>query len=353
MSNMIPSDQTPDDPGELLFYQTEDGESRIQLRLHEGTVWLTQKLIADLYQVSIPTVNGHLQSIYDDGEAAPEATIRKFRIVQTEGEREVSRLVDHYRLEAILAVGYRVRSRRGVQFRRWATTQLEELLVKGFVMDDERLKEGRHLGTDYFDELLERIRDIRASEKRFYQKIRDLYKLALDYDKDAEETQLFFQTVQNKMHWAITGKTAAEIIKDRADSNQPNMGLTSWKGAKVRKSDVVVAKNYLTQTEIDELNRIVVMYLDYAEDQARKRQPLYMADWRKKLDAFLQFNDRNVLKHAGKVKMDVAKQLAEDQYERFNTRRLAQEAADELDADVEELRRRIESQEDDQEGADQ
>lgn len=353
MSDLIPSDQTPDDPGELLFYQTEDGESRIQLRLHEGTVWLTQKLIADLYQVSIPTVNGHLQSIYDDGESAPEATIRKFRIVQTEGEREVSRLVDHYRLEAILAVGYRVRSRRGVQFRRWATTQLEELLVKGFVMDDERLKEGRHLGTDYFDELLERIRDIRASEKRFYQKIRDLYKLALDYDKDAEETQLFFQTVQNKMHWAITGKTAAEIIKDRADSNQPNMGLTSWKGAKVRKSDVVVAKNYLTQAEIDELNRIVVMYLDYAEDQARKRKPLYIADWRKKLDAFLQFNDRNVLKHAGKVKMDVAKQLAEDEYEKFNTRRLALEAADELDVDVEDLRRRIESQEDDQEGADQ
>lgn len=353
MSDLIPSDQTPDDPGELLFYQTEDGESRIQLRLHEGTVWLTQKLIADLYQVSIPTVNGHLQSIYDDGEAAPEATIRKFRIVQTEGEREVSRLVDHYRLEAILAVGYRVRSRRGVQFRRWATTQLEELLVKGFVMDDERLKEGRHLGTDYFDELLERIRDIRASEKRFYQKIKDLYSLALDYDKDAEETQLFFQTVQNKMHWAITGKTAAEIIRDRADSTQPNMGLTSWKGAKVRKSDVVVAKNYLTQEEIDELNRIVVMYLDYAEDQARKRKPLYMADWRKKLDAFLQFNDRNVLKHAGKVKMDVAKQLAEDEYEKFNTRRLAQEAADELDSDVEDLRRRIESQEDDLEGADQ
>lgn len=358
MSDLIPSDHGDngdgsDDPGELLFYQTEDGKSRIQLRLHEGTVWLTQKLIADLYQVSIPTVNGHLQSIYDDGEAAPEATIRKFRIVQTEGKREVSRLVDHYRLEAILAVGYRVRSRRGVQFRRWATTQLEELLVKGFVMDDERLKEGRHLGTDYFDELLERIRDIRASEKRFYQKVRDLYTLALDYDKDAEETQLFFQTVQNKMHWAITGKTAAEIIKDRADSNQPNMGLTSWKGAKVRKSDVVVAKNYLTQDEIDELNRIVVMYLDYAEDQARKRNPLYIADWRKKLDAFLQFNDRNVLKHAGKVKMEVAKQLAEDEYEKFNTRRLAQEAADELDADVEALRRRIESQEDDQEGADQ
>ena len=214
-----------DDPGELLFYQTEDGDSRIQLRLHEGTVWLTQRLIADLYQVSVKTVNEHLQRIYDDSEVAPEATIRKFRIVQTEGEREVSRLVDHYRLEAILAVGYRVRSRRGVQFRRWATTQLEELLVKGFVMDDERLKEGRHLGADYFDELLERIRDIRASEKRFYQKIRDLYKLSIDYDTEADETQLFFQTVQNKLHWAITGKTAAEIIKERADSTQPNMGL--------------------------------------------------------------------------------------------------------------------------------
>ncbi|MCU0721468.1 MAG: virulence RhuM family protein [Pirellula sp.] len=235
---MLLADDQPDDTGEFLFYQTDDAKSRIQLRLHDGNVWLTQRQLSDLYQVSLPTVNEHLATIYDEGELSPEATIRKFRIVQSEGNRQVSRLVDHYRLEAILSIGYRVRSQRGVQFRRWATSQLQELLVKGFVMDDERLKEGRHLGTDYFDELLERIRDIRASEKRFYQKIRDLYKLSIDYDKDSDETQLFFQIVQNKLHFAITGKTAAEIIEQRADSTQPNMGLTAWKGSKVRKADV-------------------------------------------------------------------------------------------------------------------
>ena len=342
MSEMIPADDQPDDTGEFLFYQTDDAKSRIQLRLHDGNVWLTQRQLSDLYQVSLPTVNEHLATIYDEGELSPEATIRKFRIVQSEGNRQVSRLVDHYRLEAILSIGYRVRSQRGVQFRRWATSQLQELLVKGFVMDDERLKEGRHLGTDYFDELLERIRDIRASEKRFYQKIRDLYKLSIDYDKDSDETQLFFQIVQNKLHFAITGKTAAEIIEQRADSTQPNMGLTAWKGSKVRKADVTIAKNYLSQSEIDELNRIVVMYLDYAEDQARKRKPLYMADWRKKLDAFLQFNEREILHNAGNVAMEVAKRLAETEYEKFHARRLSLEASSELDADIDDLRKRAE-----------
>lgn len=348
MSELVPSNDQPDETGELLFYQTEDGQNRIQLRLHDGTVWLTQKQLSDLYQVSVKTVNEHLVNIYDDSELSPEATIRKFRIVQIEGNRQVSRLVDHYRLEAILSVGYRVRSQRGVQFRRWATSQLQELLVKGFVMDDERLKEGRNLGTDYFDELLERIRDIRASEKRFYQKIRDLYKLSIDYDKDADETQLFFQIVQNKLHFAVSGKTAAEIIKERADSSQPNMGLTSWKGAKVRKADVTVAKNYLSQPEIDELNRIVVMYLDYAEDQARKRQPLYMADWRRKLDAFLQFNEREILQNAGNVAMEVTKRLAEAEYETFHGRRLISDATSELDADVDELRKRIQPDDENQ-----
>lgn len=342
MSEMVPADDQPDDTGEFLFYQTDDAKSRIQLRLHDGNVWLTQRQLSDLYQVSLPTVNEHLATIYDEGELSPEATIRKFRIVQSEGNRQVSRLVDHYRLEAILSIGYRVRSQRGVQFRRWATSQLQELLVKGFVMDDERLKEGRHLGTDYFDELLERIRDIRASEKRFYQKIRDLYKLSIDYDKDSDETQLFFQIVQNKLHFAITGKTAAEIIEQRADSTQPNMGLTAWKGSKVRKADVTIAKNYLSQSEIDELNRIVVMYLDYAEDQARKRKPLYMADWRKKLDAFLQFNEREILHNAGNVAMEVAKRLAETEYEKFHARRLSFEAISELDADIDDLRKRAE-----------
>jgi hypothetical protein len=341
MSGLVPADDQPAETGELLFYQTEDGQNRVQLRLHDSTVWLTQKQLSDLYQVSVKTVNEHLVNVYEEGELSPEATIRKFRIVQFEGNRQVSRLVDHYRLEAILSVGYRVRSHRGVQFRRWATSQLQELLVKGFVMDDQRLKEGRSLGSDYFDELLERIRDIRASEKRFYQKIRDLYKLSIDYDKDASETQLFFQIVQNKLHFAVSGKTAAEIINERADSNQPNMGLTTWKGAKIRKADVSIAKNYLTQPEIDELNRIVVMYLDYAEDQARKRQPLHMADWRRKLDAFLQFNEREILQNAGKVAMDVAKRLAEAEYDKFHANRLIAEAEADLDADIDELRKRI------------
>lgn len=328
----------PVSPGELVLYTTEDGRSRIQLRLFEGSVWLTQRLLADLYQVSVKTVNEHLVNVYGDGELSPEATIRKFQIVQTEGDRRVTRLVDHYHLRAILAVGYRVRSRRGKEFRRWATTQLEELLVKGFVLDDERLKEGPSLGADYFDELLARVRDIRASEKRFYQKVRDLYALAVDYDKDAEETKLFFQTVQNKMHWAIPGMTAAEIIKDRADASQPNMGLTTWSGETIRKRDVVTAKNYLSPEEIEELNRIVVMYLDYAEDQARKRIPITMADWRSKLDAFLRFNDRGVLKHAGKVATDVAKRLAEGEYDKFHARRLADEAAAADLEDIEGLR---------------
>jgi hypothetical protein len=348
MSGLVPADDEPDDTGELLFHQTEDGKNRIQLRLHDGNVWLTQKQLSELYQVSVKTVNEHLVNIYDDSELSPEATIRKFRIVQIEGNREVSRLVDHYRLEAILSLGYRVRSQRGIQFRRWATSQLQELLVKGFVMDDERLKEGRNLGTDYFDELLERIRDIRASEKRFYQKIRDLYKLSIDYDKDSDETQLFFQIVQNKLHFAVSGKTAAEIIEQRADSTQPNMGLTSWKGSKVRKADVTIAKNYLSQNEIDELNRIVVMYVDYAEDQARKRKPLYMADWRKKLDAFLQFNERDILQNAGNVAMEVAKRLAETEYDKFNARRLSEEAAIELDADIDDLRKRIQPDDENQ-----
>ncbi|HZF08433.1 MAG TPA: virulence RhuM family protein [Thermoanaerobaculia bacterium] len=281
------------DPGdlptssEIVFYQGEDGRSRLQVRLDGGTVWLTQRLLAELYQKDVRTINEHLQNIFEEGELDPEPTIRKFRIVRTEGEREVSRLVDHYNLEAILAVGYRVRSHRGTQFRRWATERLREYVVKGFVLDDERLKEGHTLGADYFDELLERIREIRASEKRFYQKIRDLYALSVDYDPTTAATKEFFQTVQNKLHWAITGRTAAEILAERANAEKPNMGLTTWKGVKVRRADVTVAKNYLNEEEIRQLNRIVTMYLDYAEEQAERRRLLYMRDWREKLDGFL------------------------------------------------------------------
>ncbi len=240
---------------EIVFYNGEDGHSRIQVRLDGGTVWLTQRLMAELYQVSVPTINEHLGNIFDEQELDPAATIRKFRIVQTEGSRDVARLIDHYDLDVILAVGYRVRSHRGTQFRRWATERLREYLVKGFVLDDERLKKGKNLGGDYFDELLQRIREIRASEKRFYQKIRDLYALAVDYDASSAATKEFFQIVQNKLHWAITGKTASEIVADRASAEKPNMGLTSWKGARVRKADVTVAKNYLSDDEIRQLTR--------------------------------------------------------------------------------------------------
>ena len=328
------------DPGgpatssEIVFYQGEDGRSRIQVRLDGGTVWLTQRLLAELFQKDVRTINEHLQNIFEEGEADPGATIRKFRIVQIEGTREVARLVDHYNLDVILAVGYRVRSSRGTQFRRWATERLTEYIVKGFVLDDERLKEGRSLGTDYFDELLERIREIRASEKRFYQKIRDLYALAIDYDASAAETREFFQVVQNKLHWAITGSTAAEIIAGRASAEKPNMGLTTWKGAKVRKGDVTVAKNYLDADEVRQLNRIVTMYLDYAEEQAERRKPLYMRDWREKLDGFLKFNEREVLKNAGRVSAEIAQALALGEYEKFDRKRIADEALapDELDA---------------------
>jgi hypothetical protein len=288
----------------------------------------------------VPTINEHIKNIYEEGELEPEATIRNFRIVQKEGDRDVERSVDHYNLDMILAVGYRVRSHRGTQFRRWATERLREYLVKGFVMDDERLKEGRGLGADYFEELLERIRDIRASEKRFYRKITDIYSLSVDYDANAEVTQAFFATVQNKLHWAIHGHTAAELIRERADADKPNMGLTTWKGAKVRKRDVGVAKNYLTKDELRGLNRIVTMYLDYAEDQAERRHPMTMEEWREKLDAFLQFNQREVLQDAGTVSAEVARTLAETVYEKYRTARLTREAQepDDFDRTVKQLK---------------
>lgn len=324
---------------EIVFYQTEDGRSRVQVRLDGGTVWLTQRLLGELFQKDVRTINEHILNIFDEGELDPEATIRKFRIVQTEGKREVARFIDHYNLDVILAVGYRVRSHRGTQFRRWATERLREYVVKGFVLDDERLKEGRMLGADYFDELLERIREIRASEKRFYQKIRDLYALSIDYDPSTAETKEFFQIVQNKLHWAITGSTAAEIIAERADAEKPNMGLTTWKGAKVRRADVTVAKNYLKEDEIRQLNRIVTMYLDYAEEQAERRKPLYMGDWRAKLDAFLAFNERDILKDAGRVSAEVAQKLALGEYDKFESRRLAEEAS--APDDLEEVVKRL------------
>ena len=329
--------------GQILIYQ--DGGLNLQVRLDEQTAWLTQRLIAELYQVSVPTVNEHLANIYDEGEIAPEATIRKFRIVQSEGDRQVSRIIDHYNLEAILAVGYRVRSSRGTQFRQWATAQLAELLAKGFVLDDERIKAGRTIGGDYFDELLARIRDIRASERMFYQKITDIYATSIDYDKNADLTQQFFATVQNKLHWATHGHTAAEVIRNRANATKPNMGLTTWKNVPsgpIRKSDVEIAKNYLSDDEIDSLNRIVSMYLDYAEDQARKKTPMHMREWVEKLDGFLTFNERDVLQHKGNVSHADALDFARGEFDQYEARRiadLAQRPTSDFDQLLDEARR--------------
>ena len=313
--------------GQILIY--EDGSLNLRVRLDGESVWLPQRAIAELFQVSVPTVNEHLRNIYDDGELDQEATIRSFRIVQREGKRDIARNVDHYSLVAIMAVGYRVRSARGTSFRQWATEQLTSLLVKGFVLDDERIKAGRTLGADYFDELLQRIRDIRSSERLFYQKITDIYATSIDYDPTHPISQTFFATVQNKLHWAIHGHTAAEIVKQRADGAQKHMGLTTWKNAPhgpIRKADVTVAKNYLSQDEIEELNRIVTMYLDYAEDQAHRKKPMHMAEWVGKLDAFLEFNDRNILKHAGKVSHHLAEEHAHVQFEAYEQRRRQLEA---------------------------
>ena len=313
----------PDQPyeGELILYQTPEGTVRIEVLYESETFWLNQKKIAELFGVDLRTVNEHLQNIFADGELHREATLRKIRRVQTEGNREVSREIEYYNLDAIISVGYRVNSAQATQFRIWATQTLREFVIKGFVLDDERLKLNKRFGKDYFDELLERIREIRASERRFYLKITDIYEQgSIDYDKTAEITTMFFKTVQNKLHWAVTGKTAAEIITERVDAAKPTMGLTTWKNApegKILKSDVSIAKNYLIEQEIKELERIVTMYLDYAENQAARQIPMRMADWVTKLDAFLKFNEYEVLTDAGAVSAEVAKRLAEEKYATF------------------------------------
>jgi hypothetical protein len=310
--------------GEIILYPAADGGPRIECRLVDDSLWLTQRLMAELFQTSVPNISQHLSAIYEEGELNREGTVKQYLIVRREGQREVTRQVDHYSLEAILAVGYRVRSPRGTAFRQWATERLSEYLVKGFTMDDHRLKNPGGEVTDYFDEMLAKIRDIRSSERRMYLQVRNILALAADYDPKEAETTEFFQTVQNKMHFAATGKTAPELIAERADATKPNMGLTAWKGEVVRKGDVTVAKNYLNGTEIEELNRIVSMFLDFAEDQARRRKQVFMRDWRTKLDEFLRFNDRTVLGHAGKVSRETADRRAFGQYEEFHRRRLAE-----------------------------
>jgi hypothetical protein len=325
---------------DILMYQSEDGSTRIDVRLEDETVWLNQRSMAELFQKDVRTINEHIKNIFSEGELEPLSTIRKFRIVQNEGNRKVSRQLDFFNLDMIIAVGYRIRSHRGTQFRRWATERLKEYLVKGFVLDDHRLKEGRNLGADYFDELIERIRDIRASEKRLYRKICDIYSLSIDYDPNADITLEFFATVQNKLHYAVHGHTAAELITQRADADKPNMGLTSWQGKKVRKTDVAIAKNYLSESELKSLNRIVTMYLDYAEDQAERHKPVTMNKWKEKLDAFLTFNRRDILNNPGKVSTEVSKQLAEEEYDKFRVKRMAVEAKqpDEFDKVIKKIK---------------
>lgn len=318
--------------GELILYQTDDGQTDIKLRAIDGTVWLSQLEIAQLFATSKQNVSLHIGNIFKEAELQQTSVVKEYLTTASDGKQYQIKL---YNLEMILAIGFRVRTPRGSQFRRWANTSLQEYLVKGFVMDDKRLKGIEQW--DYFDEWLARIQDIRASEKRFYQKIRDLYTTSVDYDKNAEQTQLFFKKVQNKMLWAVTGHTAAELISQRSDANKPNMGLTSFAGSIVRKIDVSTAKNYLQQEEIEQLNRIVTMYLDYAEDQAKKRKPINMATWVEKLDAFLQFNERDILTHAGSIQISVAKKLAETRFEEFDAKRKQTQAEIENAQDLENL----------------
>ena len=307
--------------GDIILYQTPAGTIRVEVLYESETFWLNQKKIAELFGVDLRTISYHLSEIYNSGELTPGATLQRIWRVQTEGNREVRREIEFYNLDAIISVGYRVNSVQATQFRIWATQTLREFVIQGFVLDDERLKLNKRFGKDYFDELLERVREIRASERRFYLKITDIYEqCSIDYDKDAEITKTFFKTVQNKLHWAVTGKTAAEIITERTDATKPSMGLTTWKNAPkgtILKSDVSVAKNYLIEQEIKELERIVAMYLDYAESQAARQITMRMADWVSKLDAFLQFNEYEVLTNAGCVSAEVAKRLAEGQFAIF------------------------------------
>ncbi|MGM0588013.1 MAG: virulence RhuM family protein [Bacteroidota bacterium] len=315
------SELTPEE-SEFLFYTTDEGDTKIEVFLQEETVWLTLNRMAELFGTSKQNVSYHIKNIFEEGELEREATVKEILTVQTEGEREVKRKLEYYNLDVIISVGYRINSYQATQFRKWATRTLKEYLTKGFALDDQRLKQGKNLfNKDYFDELLERVREIRASERRFYQKITDIYaECSIDYDSDSPTTRQFYATVQNKLHWAITGQTAAEIIKNRVDSAKPNMGLKTWKKApkgKILKSDVTIAKNYLAPQEIKELNRIVTMYLDFAELQAERQIPMTMKDWIKKLDAFLAFNDYQILTNPGKVRASVAKSLAEEEYDKF------------------------------------
>ena len=312
----------PEPDSDLILYQTEDGRTRIQCRFENETVWLTQQQMAELFQTTQQNVSLHVRNIYEEGELSEKATHKESLSVRQEGARSVQRRVEFYNLDVIISVGYRVKSQRGTQFRIWATQRLREYIVKGFTMDDERLKNPPGKGhIDYFDELLERIRDIRSSERRVYLRVREILALAADYEPTEPETQVFFQTIQNKLHFAATGKTAAELVAERADSSQPNMGLMAWRSGVVRKGDVTIAKNYLREDEIEELNRIVVMFLDFAEDQAKRKKQIFLQNWVTRLHDFLNLNERAILPDAGQVSREEARQLAEEEFEKFAARR--------------------------------
>ena len=322
----LPSD------GQFLVYKTEDGKLKIDVKFQGETVWLSLNQLCELFHRDKSVISRHIKNIFDEGELVSEGTVAKSATVQTEGGKQVTREIEFYNLDVIISVGYRVKSHRGTQFRIWATQRLKEYIVKGFVLDDERLKNPDQ-PFDYFEELMRRIQDIRTSERRFYQKITDIYATSLDYDPTQEISLLFFKTVQNKVHWAITGQTAAEIVHERVDATKPNMGLTNWRGPVIRKQDVAIAKNYLSEPELRALNNLVEQYLLFAEGQAMRRIPMYMADWITKLDAFLTLNERDILTHAGIISHEMAQAKAEKEYDRF--RALTATAPRPVDSDFE------------------
>jgi hypothetical protein len=324
---------------QFIIYITEKGNTKIDVRFEEETVWLAQNQIAELFQTTKQNVSLHINNIFKEKELDEISTVKEFLTVQKEGGREINRNIKYYNLDLIISVGYRIKSRIATRFRQWATAHLREFLVKGFVLDDERLK-NPDLPFDYFDELLLRIQDIRTSEKRFYRKITDIYATSVDYDPTTDDSILFFKTVQNKMHWAISGKTAAEIIFERVDSNQQNIGLTSWRGDKIRKTDLSIAKNYLTYEEIEALNNLVEQYLVFAEGQAKRRIPMYMKDWITKLNGFLTLNDREILEHAGSISHELAKDKAEKEFEIYHQKQI--ELSKQIDNEFDKIIKQIE-----------
>lgn len=322
--------------GEILIYQTPKGDTKIDVRIENETVWLSLAQLVDLFQKSKSTISEHIKNIYEEGELEREPTVRKFRTVQNEGNRAVERDIEFYNLDVIISVGYRVKSHIGTHFRQWATRFLRELIIKGFAMDDERLKQARN---SYFDELLKRIRDIRSSEKLFYRKVCDIFSTSIDYDATTSSAQDFFATIQNKFHWAIHAHTAAELIIKRADASKENMGLSNWAGEKIRKQDVTIAKNYLNEGELDQLNRIVNQYLEFAELQAMNRKTMHMSDWSNKLNGFLTLNDREILNHSGRISHAEAEKYALEEYEKYKKQLPPQ--MDELDKYIRQLKLEI------------